>query len=150
LYFMGEPFGATGNVPAPAEVAMPSGKFSDLDREAYLSLATFRRDGRAVQTPVWFARRGDRLYVFSEGDAGKVKRLRNGPRARVAACNVRGGLRGDWIEARGRVVDDANTVRDAYAALRAKYGWQMAVVDFFSRLTGRIGNRAIVELEPAA
>ena len=127
---------------------MSPAKFSDLDREAYISLATFRRDGRAVQTPVWFARRGERLYVFSEADAGKVKRLRNGPRARVAACNVRGRVRGEWIEARGRVVDDPRTVRDAYEALRAKYGWQMTLVDFFSRLTGRIDGRAIVEIEP--
>ena len=125
-------------------------KFSDLDREAYISLATFRRDGRAVKTPVWFARRGERLYVFTENDAGKVKRLRNGPRAQVAACNVRGGLRGDWIEARGRVVDDAKTERDAYDALHAKYGWQMKMVDFWSRLAGRIASRAIVEIEPGS
>jgi hypothetical protein len=126
---------------------MKNPSFSDLDREAYISLATFRRDGRAVQTPVWFARRGERLYVFTENDAGKVKRLRNGPRARVAACNVRGTVRGDWIEGRGRVVDDPGTERDAYAALRKKYGWQMTLVDFFSRLAGRIDNRAIVEIE---
>src|SRR5258705_1818592 len=107
---------------------MEHSKFSDLDREAYISLATFRRDGRAVQTPVWFARRGERLYVFTENDAGKVKRLRNGPRARVAACNVRGKLRGDWLEARRRVVDDPGTERDAYAAVRSKYGRQMSPV----------------------
>ena len=129
---------------------MKHAKFSDLDREAYINLATFRRDGRAVQTPVWFARSGERLYVFTEGDAGKVKRLRNGPRARVAACNVRGRLRGDWIEARGRVVDDDATVRGAYTALQKKYGWQMTLVDFWSRLAGRIDKRAIVEIEPAA
>jgi len=123
-------------------------KFSDLDRESYISLATYRRDGRAVQTPVWFARRGDRLYVFTENDAGKVKRLRNGARARVAACNLVGRLRGDWIEARGRVVDDVKIERDAYDALHAKYGWQMKMVDFWSRLAGRIGSRAIVEIEP--
>ena len=125
-------------------------KFSDLDREAYISLATFRRDGRAVQTPVWFARRGERLYVFTEGGSGKVKRLRNGSRARVAACSVRGRVHGDWIEARGRVVEDATTVRDAYAALHAKYGWQMKMVDFWSRLAGRINARAIVEIEPGS
>jgi len=127
---------------------MNHAKFSDLDREAYISLATYRRDGRAVQTPVWFARRGERLYVFTENDAGKVKRLRNGPRARVAACNVVGRLRGDWIEARGRVVDDVKIERDAYDALHAKYGWQMKMVDFWSRLAGRIDSRAIVEIEP--
>jgi PPOX class probable F420-dependent enzyme len=129
---------------------MTQKKFSDLDRESYISLATYRRDGRAVQTPVWFARRGERLYVFTENDAGKVKRLRNGPRARVAACNAIGRLRGDWIEARGRVVDDAKTERDAYAALHAKYGWQMKMVDFWSRLAGRIDSRAIVEIEPGS
>jgi PPOX class probable F420-dependent enzyme len=127
---------------------MNHAKFSDLDREAYISLATYRRDGRAVQTPVWFARRGERLYVFTENDAGKVKRLRNGPRARVAACSVVGRLRGDWIEARGRVVDDVKIERDAYDALHAKYGWQMKMVDFWSRLAGRIDSRAIVEIEP--
>jgi PPOX class probable F420-dependent enzyme len=124
--------------------------FSDLDRESYISLATFRRDGRAVQTPVWFARRGERLYLFTEGGSGKVKRLRSTARARVAACNVRGRLRGDWIEARGRVVEDSVTQRNAYAALRKKYGWQMRVVDLFSRLAGRIDDRAIVEIEPVA
>ncbi len=124
-------------------------KFTDLDSEAYISLVTFRRDGRAVPTPVWFARRGERLYVFTENDAGKVKRLRNGPHARIAACNALGSLRGDWLEARGRVVDDPATSRDAYSALRAKYGWQMKMVDFWSRLAGRIDHRAIVEIEPA-
>lgn len=129
---------------------MSKHEFADLDRESYVSLATFRRDGRAVSTPVWFARRGERLYVFTERAAGKVKRLRNGPRARVAACNVRGRVHGEWIDARGRVVGDPETERAAYAALHAKYGWQMRVVDFFSNLTGRIAERAIVELEPSA
>jgi hypothetical protein len=126
-----------------------SSRFSELDREAYISLATFRRDGRAIETPVWFARRDDRLYVFTERSAGKVKRLRGRSRARVAACTVRGRRRSEWIEARGRVVDDPAVERSAYAALRAKYGWQMRVVDFFSRLAGRLDGRAILELEPA-
>jgi len=120
---------------------------AELDRERYLSLATFRRSGRAVKTPVWFARRGERLYVFTEARAGKVKRLRNDPRARVAACDVRGRVRGPWAPARARVVDDPAAERDAYAALRAKYGWQMRAVDFFSRLAGRIDGRAVLEIE---
>jgi PPOX class probable F420-dependent enzyme len=123
--------------------------FAGLDRESYISLATFRRDGRAVATPVWFARSGERLYVFSERAAGKVKRLRNSARARVAACNVRGRVHGDWLDARARVVADADTERRAYAALHAKYGWQMKVVDFFSTLAGRIRARAILEIEPS-
>lgn len=128
---------------------MDDARFAALDAESYLSLATFRRDGREVRTPVWFARRGSRLYVFSEGDAGKVKRLRNGPRARVAACGVLGRVHGDWIEARGRIVSDPETEARGYEALHAKYGWQMAVGDFFADLTGRRARRALLELEPA-
>jgi hypothetical protein len=118
-----------------------------LDAERYLSLATFRKSGAAVATPVWFARSGAKLYVFSEGRAGKVKRLRNSPRARVAACDVRGNLRGEWQDAQARVVSDAAAIERAYAALRAKYGWQMWIADMLSRLTGRYDKRAIIEID---
>jgi PPOX class probable F420-dependent enzyme len=120
-----------------------------LDREAFISLVTFRRTGVGVATPVWFAVHDGRLWVFSESRAGKVKRLRNDARARFAACNVRGRVHGEWHDARAHVVADADQVREAYAALHAKYGWQMRVTDFFSRLTGRIHGRAILAIEPA-
>jgi hypothetical protein len=115
--------------------------------ERYVSLATFRKSGAAVATPVWAAEADGRLYVFTESRAGKVKRLRRSPRARVAACDVRGRVRGPWHDATARVVDDPRTVERAYAALRRKYGWQMRVTDLFSRLAGRFDKRAILEIE---
>ena len=118
-----------------------------LDRESYLSLATKQRSGRWVETPVWFAAHGGRLYLFTEAKAGKVKRLRNFPEIRVAPCNMRGKVHGAWVEGKGRVVADPAKVEAAYAALHRKYGWQMWLTDFFSRLTGRIAGRAILELE---
>jgi len=114
--------------------------------ESYLSLATFRRSGAAVETPVWFAAAGDHLYVFSAGDAGKVKRLRNSPRSRVAACDMRGRVHGEWIDAETSIVSDPGTIAKADAALRAKYGWQMLLGDFFSALTGRKSRRAYLEI----
>ena len=118
-----------------------------LDRESYINLATFRRNGRAVETPVWFAARNGLLYVFSEAKAGKMKRLRNDSRLRLAPCNVRGKVHGDWIEGRGRRVDDPEGVAAAYAALLAKYGWLMRLTNLVSRLAGRIEGRAIIEIE---
>ncbi|MCC6640566.1 MAG: PPOX class F420-dependent oxidoreductase [Deltaproteobacteria bacterium] len=118
-----------------------------LDRESYVSLETRRRDGRRVQTPVWFAAHDGRLYVFTEGRAGKVKRLRNFPELRLAPCSVRGKVHGEWIAGTGRVVSDSLIVAAAYAALRRKYGLLMATADFFSRLTGRMAGRAILEIE---
>ena len=118
----------------------------DLRSRRYLSLATFRRDGRAVATPVWFAEVGGRFYVFTAGDSGKVKRLRAGNRARVAACDARGGLQGPWRDVTARVVDDRALIGRAHAAMRAKYGWQVRLLDLASRLSGRIKRRAWIEI----
>lgn len=112
----------------------------------YVSLASFRRDGRAVETPVWIAERGGRLYVFSEARAGKVKRLRRDPRVRLTPCNAWGALRGDPCPGRARIVDDAATEALAYRALGDKYGWQMWLTNLGSRLAGRIDARAVLEI----
>jgi hypothetical protein len=118
----------------------------------YVSLATFRRDGTEVRTPVWFGEAGGRLYVFTAGESGKVKRLRHTERVRLAACDARGGVSGPWREGRARVVTDAATIDRARGALQSKYGWQMRLLDLFSRLTGRIERRAWIEVDapPAA
>jgi PPOX class probable F420-dependent enzyme len=118
----------------------------DTAGERYVSLATYRRDGREVCTPVWLAEADDRCYLFSEGGAGKVKRIRANGRARLAACDYRGKVKSDWIDARGRIVMEPEVIARAYASLRKKYGWQMAVGDFFSKLVGRYEKRAIIEL----
>jgi len=122
----------------------------DLTREAYINLATFRRNGVAVETPVWFAPIGDKFYVFTDGTSAKVKRLRASKRIRVAACSALGKPTGPWVDGTGRIVKEPQLVEQAYAALRRKYGWQMTLVDVASRLGGRIGRRAILELSLTA
>ena len=128
-------------------MGIDAGAAEVLDREAYISLATFRRSGKAVETPVWFAGRDGKFYVFTEAKSGKVKRLRNDNRIRVAPCSVRGRIRGDWTDGHGRRIEDASIESAAYDVLRAKYGWQMRLLDFFSRRAGRIEGRAILELQ---
>ena len=118
-----------------------------MDDHRYLCLATVRRNGVEVKTPVWFAAADEKLYVFSAGEAGKVKRLRHSPRVRVAPCDARGRVQGAWQDGTGRIVKDARVIERAQAALRAKYGWQMWLLDLFSRLTGRIRRRAWIEIE---
>jgi PPOX class probable F420-dependent enzyme len=82
---------------------------------------------------VWFVAADGKLYVFTAGEAGKVKRLRQSSRARVAPCDSRGGLRGDWQDATARMVTDAAVIARAEAAVRQKYGWQSRMLDLFSR-----------------
>ncbi len=112
-----------------------------------MSLATFRRNGSEVTTPVWFAAAEGKLYVFTAGESGKVKRLRHSSRARIAPSDGRGRRRGAWRDATARVVTEARLIERAHAALQAKYGWQLRLADLFSRLAGRIRRRAWIEIE---
>lgn len=111
-----------------------------------MSLATFRKSGAEVATPVWFAAADGGLYVFTGAESGKVKRLRNSQRARVAPSDARGRVLGEWREATARVVTDPQAIERGLAALQAKYGWQMSLTNLLSRLSGRINGRAWLEI----
>lgn len=117
------------------------------DRQRYLVLATFRRTGAEVRTPVWFAAADGKLYLFTAGESGKVKRLRHSSRARVAPSDLRGHVQGEWWDVAARIVTEPGVIERAHDALRAKYRWQVWLGDLFSRLTGRIRRRAWIEIE---
>ncbi len=102
----------------------------------YLNLETFRKTGVGVRTPVWFAQEGNTFYVYTLPDSGKAKRIRNNPKVRVAPCDMRGNLRGAWVEARARI-SEAPEAAHGQELLRRKYGWLKIVGDFFSRMRGR-------------
>ena len=40
--------------------------------EKYISLATFRKTGKSVETPIWFAHAGGSYFAFSANSAGKA------------------------------------------------------------------------------
>jgi len=118
-----------------------------LDNAEYINLESFKKSGDGVKTPVWCAPLEGKLVVFSEGQAFKVKRIRNNSKVRVAQCDVRGKLLGGWHEGSARVVEpDASFERRAYAALTQKYGWKMRILDFFSSLAGKKNKRALIEI----
>jgi PPOX class probable F420-dependent enzyme len=115
-----------------------------------VSLATFRRDGREVRTPVWIAEESGLLYVYTNRKSGKVKRIRANGRARLAPCDAFGNLRGEWTDATGRMLDEPGAAERGFAAIIAKYGWQMRLALFASRLSGRYADRSIIELRLVA
>jgi hypothetical protein len=117
-----------------------------LANESYINLATFRRNGAAVDTPVWFAILDGKLFVVTDGTSAKVKRIRATKKVRVAPCNAWGRVTGDWVDGSGRILADQKLIERAHAALQEKYGWQMWLLDSTSQLFGRIGRRAYLEL----
>jgi uncharacterized protein len=113
--------------------------------ERYVSLETFRKDGSGVKTPVWAAPLDGHLVVLTVGTSYKVKRLRNNPRVRLAACDVRGRVRGEWHDGTALILEDPARIALAHAAIRRKYVLA-AVTDFFAWLAGRTGRRAYLEI----
>jgi PPOX class probable F420-dependent enzyme len=99
----------------------------------YVSLTTFRKDGRAVSTPVWVVPDGDGLAVWTRADSGKVKRIRRGGRVTVAPCDFRGNVTGETVEARARLGDRADTDR-VRRALGRKYGLSGRLTVWSSRV----------------
>lgn len=115
---------------------MSSDKLNQFAGEKYLSIESYRKNGTPVATPVWFAQDDGELYVYSLANAGKVKRIRNNPRIRIAVCDIRGGLKGEWVEARARILDPAASKR-AHQLLDKKYGLIKKIGGWYSSLMKR-------------
>ena len=97
--------------------------FSGFENQKYALLVTFRKDGTAVPTPVWFALLDDRHFVANtEERTGKVRRIRRDPRARVFPCDPRGKPLGPGVEGTVRILATEEERVEAEAALDRHYG----------------------------
>ena len=88
-----------------ARSGVPDPKLEQFRGEKYISLETFKKNGEGVKTPVWFVLHDNALYAYTKADSWKVKRIRNNPRVRVAVCNIRGSVKGPWLDGRASFVD---------------------------------------------
>ena len=100
----------------------------------YINLTTFRRNGQAVPTPVWFVVHEGRLYVTTSEQSGKVRRIRANGRAQVAPSDLRGTPLGEFVQARACVVQDESLRRAVDAAFDRKYGLQKKFFGLMARL----------------
>jgi len=114
---------------ARAEAPVSStGASRPVQAPAYTLVTTFRRDGTAVATPVWAADRDGKLYVRSERESGKVKRLRRDPRALIAPCTTQGKPLNPPTPATGRVLPPEEEPT-AEEALSRRYGFGRAAFE---------------------
>ncbi len=117
-----------------------------LEQAKYINLVTFRRDGREVATPVWCVTVSGKLYFYTNGNMGKVKRIRATKRVKVAPCDMRGKVLGSWSEGTGRIVTEPDVLKQIYAALPRKYGLTYMALDFFAWIARRRSQRIACEL----
>jgi PPOX class probable F420-dependent enzyme len=118
--------------------------FIGIREQKYINLETFRKSGQGVRTPVWFVAdpstaQPTKLYVYSTADSGKAKRIRNKPLVRIASCDMRGRLLGDWMEGRAEIMAGDEAQRGMQLLNKKYFPWKQ-LLDFvviFSR-KGRV------------
>jgi len=115
---------------------------AEIQGQRYVSLATFRKNGVAVYTPIWFAEDNSKLYLMTSSKTGKYKRIRNNPQVKIAPCTIRGKITGPAFPATARILlpEEFSRVR---RMINAKY-W-LARVPFLWRNTD-----SSIEIIPAS
>ncbi|HYL61205.1 MAG TPA: PPOX class F420-dependent oxidoreductase [Candidatus Methylomirabilis sp.] len=127
--------------------------FAAFRDQKYLNLETFKKSGEGVKTPVWFAADPNadlatneaRLFVYTIGNTGKVKRIRNNGRVRIAPCTARGRVLGEWAEAHAEIVSEEEAKRGT-ALLNKKYFPWKQVLGIFAAFSRR--ERVVMVITP--
>jgi len=107
---------------------------SQFASEKCISIETYRKTGDPVRTPVWFIQEDRELFVRTNSDTGKIKRIRNNPRVRVAPCNMGGTVKGAWVDGEARMIDTESS-EHIFSLLKKKYGMLYRVVRLFQRFS---------------
>jgi hypothetical protein len=115
--------------------------------QEFLSLETFRKNGIGVKTAIWFAQEGDMLYLWTRGNSGKVKRIRNNARVNIAPCKRFGEVTGEWTAAQASVDDSDDAVQHVVTLLRQKLGLGFIVFGMIEGLLERLSGQHRVSIK---
>lgn len=127
--------------------------FAAFRDQKYLSLETFKRSGEGVQTPVWFAAdpvrelsgAEARLFVYTIGNTGKAKRIRNNGRVKIAPCTMRGEITGEWRDARAEIISGEEATRGMALLSRKYFPWKQ-ILGFFAAFSRK--ERVVMAITP--
>jgi PPOX class probable F420-dependent enzyme len=94
----------------------------------YAQLRTYRRDGRGVDTPIWFVLEGDTLTLRTKVGP-KTRRIAANPAVVLWPCDYRGRYDEATLAMPGRAaILEGDAAEAANRALHRRYGWQYNVV----------------------
>ncbi len=123
-------------------------KLTLFDGENVISIETYRKNGQAVRTPVWFLKQEGILIVHTGGDSGKVKRIRRNPKVRVAPSKFRGEPKADYIDAHAELDSHPETVEKYYNLIYKKYGFMGSFTKFIQRFSRSKAKDIILRISP--
>jgi len=104
--------------------------------QQYLNLETFRRNGVGVKTPVWFAQDGDLLYVWTQSNSGKAKRIRFNPDVRIAPAKADGTPLGEWGPAKAHADESGAALAHVKRLFKKKYGVAFILFKWMGKMRG--------------
>jgi len=113
--------------------------------ERYMLLTTFRRDGTAVETPVWVTPYDEHSVAFwTSSGSGKAKRLAHTKRVTVQPSDARGRVKPgtEPVEATARVVSGAE-LEAIRGQVIAKYGVQTKITKLLATVWGTLTRKRI-------
>ena len=117
---------------------------SRFEGENVISLETYRRNGEPVRTPVWFLKENGILYVHTDDSTGKVRRIRQNPKVRVAPSHFRGKPKADYVDARAELETSPETVEKYHSQIYKKYGLQGTFTRFIQRFSRSKASDVII------
>ena len=109
----------------------------EIESEKCISLETYRKNSEPVRTPIWFVIKDDLIYVVTRDQTGKVKRLRNNQQVKIATCNFKGKIKGQWISGTAKILTE-NETKDAVKWREKKYGLMAKIAKFLSKGKGEL------------
>jgi PPOX class probable F420-dependent enzyme len=115
----------------------------ELEKVTFVALETYKKSGEGKVTPTWVTGENGKLYIWTELDSWKVKRIRGNPRVRICQSDYAGNPKGEWFDARARILDSEEAQDKACQLFRAKYRLQFRFFDWM----GRNSPKAILEIE---
>ncbi len=109
----------------------------EIESEKYISLETYRKSNQPVRTPVWFVIKDDLIYVVTRDQTGKAKRLRNNLQVKIATCNFKGKVKGQWISGTAKILSEEET-KEVVKWRNKKYGFMAKIAKFLSKGKGEL------------
>ena len=104
-----------------------------LGNHRYALLTTYRRNGQAVSTSIWFAAADGKVYFRTSAEAGKAKRLTHNPRAQIAPSTAMGRRLGPVVDVVARRLGPEESAI-ARRAIGQRYGVMVPLVDLIVRV----------------
>jgi PPOX class probable F420-dependent enzyme len=117
--------------------------FAFLAPHEFIVLTTYRKNGNATPTTVWFAYDQGKIYITTGKNAGKAKRIRNNGRVQMTPSDRIGTLLGEpEVQGQAREITPDERAH-ARTTLAQKYGAA------FERIAGQdTPDRTYIIVEP--